>query len=365
MEQISFARGNPSPDLLAVSELADCAKAAIERDGARILNYGPVGGYPPLREWIAAQHGVEPEQVLVLNGSLQGLALLVELFGHRGPILVEAPTYDRPLKLVAMRGGEVRPVPQNEDGLDVDALAAELDRGPAPAFLYVLPTFQNPSGRTLPLESRRRLVELARERGLLIVEDDPYGRVRFSGEPLPTLYELAGGENVVYSSSFSMTVAPGIRVGYILVSRELAAQIEARAVQTYLAPAFVGQATIHEFATRGLLEPNIERVCSVLRGRRDAMVGALEETLGGTAAWSHPDGGYFLWLDLPADVDTRALLPRAEASGVTFVPGADFFVGDGEAGRSSLRLAYSFVGADAIREGIGRLAALLALPAAV
>src|SRR5438876_6523608 len=192
MAVISFARGVPTPEILPVEELADCARAALERDGRTILNYGPVGGYGPLREWLAEQHGVEPGRVVVTNGSLEGLNVVVSLFSARGRILVEAPTYDRPLKVAARLGAEVVPIPQDEQGLDVDALERELDRDPAPGLLYVLPTFQNPSGRTLPLERRRRLVDLARERSLSVLEDDPYGLVRFEGEPLPTLHELDG-----------------------------------------------------------------------------------------------------------------------------------------------------------------------------
>src|SRR5207244_3987748 len=150
---------------------ADCAREVIERDGERVLNYGPVGGYPPLREWLAERHGVEPGRVLVTNGSLPGLNLVLGHFATRGRILVEAPTYDRPLKIAGRLGAEVRAIPQDESGLDVDALERELVRDRSPAFLYVLPTFQNPSGRTLPLERRRRLVELAREYSLTVLED--------------------------------------------------------------------------------------------------------------------------------------------------------------------------------------------------
>src|SRR5919197_3021265 len=186
METISFARGIPAPECLPVEELADCARAAIERDGDTVLSYGPVGGYGPLREWIAERHGVDPGRVLVTNGSLEGLNLLLAHYAARGRLLVEAPTYDRPLKVAARIGAEVRTIPQDEDGLDVDALERELRRDPAPAFLYALPTFQNPSGRTLPLERRRQLLELAREHELTVLEDDPYGLVRFEGEPPPT-----------------------------------------------------------------------------------------------------------------------------------------------------------------------------------
>jgi 2-aminoadipate transaminase len=356
---ISFARGVPAPECLPVAELADCARAVIERDGATVLNYGPVGGYAPLREWIAERHGVEPGRVLVTNGSLPGLNLVLGHFAARSRILVEAPTYDRPLKIAARLGVDVGTVPQDDEGIDVDALEQELRRDPSPAFLYLLPTFQNPSGRTLPLERRRRLVELAREHDLTVLEDDPYGRVRFDGEPLPTLFELDGGENVLYSSSFSKIVAPGARVGYFVLPPDVAVALEGVAANVYLTPVLVGQATVYEFIRRGSLEPNIDRVSSLLRARRDAMLEALERDLPDVRC-SRPEGGYFLWLDLPESVDAGELLTRAEAAGVTFVRGADFFPPASGLGRSAARLAFSYVSPDEIREGVSRLAHLLA-----
>jgi len=355
---ISFARGVPAPECLPVEELADCARAVIERDGPAVLNYGPVGGYGPLREWLAERHGVSPGRVFVTNGSLQGLDLLFSHFAGRGRILVEAPTYDRPLKIAARLGAEVRTIPQDEEGLDVDALERELRRDPVPAFLYALPTFQNPSGRTLPLERRRRLVELAREHGLTVLEDDPYGRVRFEGEAPPTLFELGGGEQVLYSSSFSKVVAPGVRVGYFVLSEELARQVEAAAVNVYLSPSIVAQATVFEFVRRGNLEPNAARVAGLLRVRRDAMLGALERELP-QARWSHPQGGYFLWLDLPDGIEAAEALALGEQAGVTFVKGADFFPG-GAGGRSSARLAFSYVAPGEIEQGVARLAGVVA-----
>ena len=354
---ISFARGIPAPEILPVSELADCARAAVERDGEVALNYGPVAGYGPLREWIAEHHGVGPGRVMVTNGSLQGLNLLLEHFAARGRILVEAPTYDRPLKISARIGAELRTIPQDEDGLDVDALEHELTRDSSPAFLYVLPTFQNPSGRTLPLDRRRRLVELANEHDLTVLEDDPYGKVRFEGEAPPSLHELDGGEHVLYSSSFSKIVAPGARVGYFVLPPELASTLEAVAENVYLAPVFVAQAMVFEFIRRGNLEPNVDRVCGLLRERRDAMLDALDRELPAARA-SQPEGGYFLWLDFPGDVDAADLLARAEREGVTFVKGSDFFPA-GSGGGSSARLAFSFVSPVEIRDGIALLAGLL------
>ncbi len=360
MATISFARGVPSPDCLPVEELAECARAVVERDGATVLNYGPIAGYGPLREWIAAHHRVEPAQVFVTNGSLQGLSLLAGcLVSTDTPrVLVEAPTYDRALHIVARHGGEAVPVAMDGDGLDPDAVEGALDGGPAPAFLYTIPTYQNPSGRTLSLERRRRLAEIVQRRGLLVLEDDPYALVRFDGQRLPSLYELTGGAGVVYSFSFSKIVAPGLRVSYLIGDRGLIAKLEALAVQTYLAPSFLPQATVLEFVSRGLLEPNVERVRAILRERRDAMLAAFARELPDGARWSQPGGGYFAWLEFPGDADAGHLLRRAETAGVTFVKGTDFFP-PGTDGRSSARLAYSFVGPDDIAAGVATLAGLL------
>jgi 2-aminoadipate transaminase len=362
---ISFARGVPPTEALPIEELADCARGAIERDGAAVLNYGPVGGYPPLREWIAERHGVDAARVLVTNGSLEGLNLVFGHFAGRGRLIVEAPTYDRPLKIAARLGAELHTVPQDSEGLDVDALERELGRDPAPAFLYALPTFQNPSGRTLPLERRRRLVELAAEHALTILEDDPYGDVRFEGERLPTLHEL-DPDRVLRSSSFSKVVSPGVRVGYFVLPPEVAEAIETTATNVYLTPSLVAQATVFEFLRRGNLEPNLEHVRSLLRARRDAMLAALDRHFPAEVSWSRPEGGYFLWLDFPEGTDSAELLTRATAEGVTFVDGAEFFPGRA-GGRSSARLAYSFASPDEIATGIERLASLLreALPVAV
>ena len=356
MAVISFARGIPAPECLPIDEIADCAQAAIERDGKAVLSYGPGGGYGPLREWIAARHGVEPGRVVVTSGSLQGFVFLAEQLVQPGArVLVEAPTYDRPIKILRRLGAEIVGLPMDDDGLEPDALEQALASGPKPAFLYTIATFQNPSGRTLTEERRRRVVEIAREHELFVLEDDPYGLVRYDGDPLPTLFELEGGENVTYASSFSKTVAPGVRVGYFVLPAPLAKQIEALAVSTYISPPFMTQATVHEFLRRGNFEPNLERVNGLLGARRDAMLDALEQQLPDGAAWSRPEGGYFVWVDLPYDAPTVA---QAEAVGVTFVAGQDFFADGG--GAQSMRLAFSFVSPDEIAEGVARLAPLLA-----
>jgi 2-aminoadipate transaminase len=350
---ISFARGVPAPECLPVEEVADCARAVVERDGRTILNYGPVGGYGPLREWVAARHGVQPAQVLITNGSLQGLSLVAGQLVEPGDrVLVEGPTYDRALHITARHHGEPVIVPTDADGLDPDAL--EL---PA-SFLYTIPTFQNPSGRTLPLDRRRALAALARDGEVLILEDDPYSLVRYEGEPLPSVFELADGEGVLYSFSFSKIVAPGLRVGYLVGAAGLIARLEELAVQTYLTPALLPQATAFEFVSRGLLDGNIERVVGLLRERRDAMLGTLESEMPEGASWSRPQGGYFTWLDLPEGTDAAALLEAATAQGVTFVKGSDFYP-PGKGGEASARLAFSFVSPADCAAGITRLAGLL------
>ncbi len=366
METISLARGVPAPECIPVEELADCARAAILSDGATALSYGSAGGYAPLRAWIAERHSVEPRRVVVTNGSLQGFVFLAQLLASKGErVLVEAPTYDRPLKILDALGAGVVAVPQVDEGIDLDALAQELRRGPSPAFLYVIPTFQNPSGRTLGTDGRRRLAELAAEHDVLVLEDDPYGLVRFEGAAPPTLHELDGGERVIYSSSFSKIVAPGVRVGYLVLPERLAGALEAAAASTYITPALLSQATVHEFLRRGALERNLELVRSLLKARRDALLAALEEHLGGTGArWNRPDGGYFLWLDLPDGLDAAKLLAAAEQRGVTFVPGPDFFPRGG-GGRSAARLAFSFASPGQLGEAVSRLAVLLTSAPAV
>ncbi|HVH51813.1 MAG TPA: PLP-dependent aminotransferase family protein [Gaiellaceae bacterium] len=356
MAPISFARGIPAPECLPVEEVADCAKAAIERDGKSVLSYGPGGGYGPLREWIAARHGVEPARIVVTSGSLQGFVFLAEQLVRPGArVLVEAPTYDRPLKILARLGAEVVGLPMDDDGMQPEALEQALAVGDKPAFLYTIATFQNPSGRTLSAERRARVVEIARAHDLLVLEDDPYGLVRYEGDALPTMFELDGGTTVAYASSFSKTIAPGVRVGYFVLPADLAAQIEALAVSTYISPPFMTQATVHEFLRRGNFEPNLERVQGLLRTRRDAMLDALDQHMPDGATWSRPEGGYFVWLDLP---HAAPELSRAEEAGVTFVRGQDFFAG-GRGGANSLRLAFSFVRPDEIAEGVSRLAPLL------
>jgi len=360
MAPISFARGAPAPECLDQALIADCARAALERDGTTILSYGTGGGYGPLRELLAERHGVEPGRVFLTTGGLQGFVFYaaVQLALRPGRVLVEGPTYDRPLKILARDGADVVPLAMDDEGLDLDALETELGRGGPISFLYTIPTFQNPSGRTIGVERRRRLAAIAAVHDLPILEDDPYGLVRYEGEPLPSIHELEGGKRVTFTSSFSKTVAPGLRIGYFVVPQGMAAAYDDRAVSTYISPSLLPQAIVHELMRSGAFEPNLERVRGLLRGRKDAMLAALAAEMPAGTSWSSPEGGYFLWLDFEDGVDAAALLTRATEAGVTFVRGSDFFP-NASAGRSSARLAFSYETPERIAEGVALLASLL------
>jgi DNA-binding transcriptional MocR family regulator len=354
---ISFARGAPAPECLDPELVADCAEAALARDGRTILAYGLGGGYGPLRELLAERHGVAAGQVFLTAGGLQGFVhyLAVQLARRPGRVLVEGPTYDRPLKLLRLQGAEVVPLPMDDEGLDLDALATELDRGGDVSFLYTIPSFQNPSGRTLGVERRRRLVELVTERRVDVLEDDPYGLVRYEGEALPHLHALEGGTRITFTSSFSKTVAPGLRVAWFVVPEDLVAAYDDRAVSTSITPPLLPQAVVHELLARDGFEGNLERIRALLRVRRDAMLATLAAEMPEGISWSEPAGGYFLWIELGVDA---AELQAKAADDVAFVKGADFFPA-GEGGAREARLAFSYEPPDRIEEGIRRLARLV------
>ncbi len=366
MSVISFARGIPGPDLLPIDEFGDCAKAALARDGATALNYGPPLGYLPLRRWIADRHEIDVERVMITNGSLQAFNFIARYHVQAGSrIFVEAPCYDRSLQILRRLGADVVSIPLSDDGLDIDALEAALSSTSGPSLVYTIPTFQNPSGRTLSEPNRHRLIELARARGATILEDDPYGLLRFGGEGLPRLFELADGEGVMFMSSFSKTVAPGIRVGYAILPEELMGAMQTLVFENYVSPVMFVEATLYEFASRGRFDPNVEAIQEALHARRDAMISALAREMPEGTSWNEPDGGYFLWVELPGGLSAESLLAQADEAGVAFIKGPDFYFHGG--GESALRLAFSYERPDAIDEGISRLGRLvrdaLAVPA--
>jgi 2-aminoadipate transaminase len=348
---ITFARGAPSLDIIPVEDLRQAAQGAFESDPKGAFSYGTAGGYGPLRDWIAERHSADREQVLATNGSMQADAFLFQLMVQPGDtVVVEGPTYDRTLLALRELDAEILMIPLEDDGIDVDALGAALEGGARPKLAHIIPNFQNPAGVTLSLEKRRRLLELAARYEFTIFEDDPYGELRFEGESHPTMLSLDTEDRVVYASSFSKTVCPGIRVGYLVGPKVTIAAVEQRATATYISPSMVAQSIVAEFCRSGALDRSIDTVKVALRERRDATCEALDRDLR-DASFVTPEGGYFLWVTLPDDADVDALSGAARERGVIFVKGTDF-----GGGLNTLRLAYSGVTPDEIDEGIGRLA---------
>jgi len=351
---ISFARGAPSLDIVAVDALKAAADRAFSNDPAGTTAYGTSRGYLPLRSWIAEYQQLAPEQVILTNGSMQADAFLFDLLVQPGDtVVVEAPSYDRTLLGLQNRGADILAIPLEEDGIDVEALARALEAGARPKLAHIIPNFQNPAGYTLSLEKRRRLLELARTYDFVIFEDDPYVELRFEGDQLPTMLSLDEHETVVYASSFSKTVCPGIRVGYLAGPETVIAQIETMATNTYISPNMVAQSIVNEFCRGGELARSIETVKNALNERRDRLSDALSKELP-DAKFRPPEGGYFMWVELPEGTDVDVLAAGAKENGVVFVKGTDFLL---QGGQNTLRLAYSGVTPDQVDEGVTRLAA--------
>jgi 2-aminoadipate transaminase len=353
---ISFARGAPSADILPATAVREAAARALESDWETALSYGTGRGHPGLCDWIASQlHGIDGDRVLVTNGSMEAAALLFRYFVEPGDrVIVEQPSYDRTLLLLGRTGAELVPVALEADGIEVDSVEAVLEEGPV-KLAHVIPNFHNPAGCTLSAAKRQRLVELAAEHGLTIFEDDPYRLISFGEEPPATMLSLDSSERVIHASSFSKTVSPGVRVGYLAGPAEHIATLAKRGSEHYISPNMLAESIVFELCESSGLEKNIEFVNGALRERRDALVDALRDQIP-EAEFVVPEGGYFLWLDLPDDVDAPAALEAARKEGVTFVAGPDFML---DGGQSSLRLSFAPVQADRIAEGVARLARAL------
>jgi len=353
---ISFARGAPSSDILPAAAVRDAAARALEQDWERALSYGTGIGHPGLCEWVANRHGgIVAAQVMITNGSLEAGAMLFEhLISEGDRVVVEQPSYDRTLLLLKRLGADLVPVPLEADGIDVDALERALADGPV-RFAHVIPNFHNPAGCTLSAEKRRRLVALAAEHDFLIFEDDPYRELPF-GEGTPeTMLSLDGAQRVIHASSFSKTVSPGVRVGYLAGPEEEIKALSVRANETYISPNMLAESIVLDLCASGALDENIEVVRAALRDRRDTLVEALGDQLP-EAEFVVPEGGYFLWLDLAEGTDTTELKAAAKEEGVAFIAGPDFML---EGGTNALRLSFAPVPADQVGEGVERIAKAL------
>lgn len=357
---ISFAGGLPAPELFPLEEVRRAADAVLTRYGPAALQYSTTEGHLPLREWIAARAGITPRHVQIVTGSQQGLDLLGKVLIDEGDVvLVEAPTYLGALQSFLPYGPRYVELPTDEHGIDVGALEAVLRAHPA-KLLYAVPNFQNPTGRTLSLERRQRLVELTARYGVLVIEDDPYGELRFSGEALPSLYALAleraGGDpeasHVIYSSSFSKTLVPGLRDAWVQAASPVIEKLVQAKQGADLHTPTLNQMIVTELLPE-VLPRQIERVKAAYGERARDMVARLREHFPAEAQFTTPQGGMFLWVTLPRGIDTTALLPRAVERKVAYVPGTPFFALGG--GENTMRLSYSSATSEQIGRGIRAL----------
>lgn len=369
---ISFAGGLPAPEVFPKDEfLAAAARVLTAANGALALQYGATEGYRPLREMIArhtARYGIQvnADNVMITSGSQQALDLLGKIFINRGDrIVVEAPTYLGALQAWNAYGAEYVTVPMDEYGLRTDELEKALRTGPK--FIYALPNFQNPSGVTLSLERRQQLVALAEQYGVPIVEDDPYGQLRYEGEHLPSLVTLDAQRaghcdicytgNVIYLSTFSKILAPGLRVAWVIAPPNVIQKMVLAKQGADLQTSTFNQMAIHEMSQGGFLDRHIKEMRQVYRARRDAMLSAMQEHFPHAVKWTKPAGGLFLWGILPEGVNARPVLEKAIQEKVAFVPGTAFYpYGKGE---NTMRLNFSNMPPAKIHDGIARLGRVL------
>jgi len=354
---ISFAGGMPAAELFMIGEFEEACRHVLTRNGTRALQYGITEGYPPLRQYLVEkmrEYGVaaEPDNILIINGSQQALDLIGKVFVDPGDlILTEGPTYLGAIQ--AWRAYQARfvTVPLDDDGIRTDKLEEALQRHPV-KFIYVLPNFHNPAGVTMTLERRLELVELAAKYGVFIVEDDPYGELRFEGEDVPPLVVLHK-ENVLYLSTFSKTLSPGIRLGWIVAPRNIIAKlVQAKQGSDLHTSTFV-QMVANDICQRGILRSHVKTIRKVYKERRDAMLAAMEKHFPSGVTWTRPEGGLFLWVQLPEHVDASEFLNVALREKVAFVPGRVFYPNEG--GKNTLRLTFATAGPEKIEEGIKRL----------
>ncbi len=364
---ISFAGGLPAPEVFPVEQFQEACKSVLQDYGAQALQYGTTEGYLPLREQIArhsARYGIEvtPDNILITSGSQQALDLLGKIFINPGDrILVESPTYLGALQAWNAYGAEYVSVPMDKSGMNTDALEEALRTGPK--FIYVLPNFQNPTGVTLSLSRRQRLIDLADQYGVPIIEDDPYGQLRYEGEHLPSVVLLdhrfrdntnaAFSGNVIYLSTFSKILAPGIRLAWVIAPREVIQKLVQAKQGADLHTATFNQIVAHEVSRGGFLDEHIRLIRDTYRERRDVMLAAMDRFFPPEVDWTHPEGGLFLWGTLPSYLSSAEVLKAAVERKVAFVPGEPFHPNGG--GHNTMRINFSNATPDKISEGIRRL----------
>jgi 2-aminoadipate transaminase len=362
-EVISLAGGLPDTSTFPPGQFAELMGGVAQHSLARALQYGPTEGMADVKDCIvevmaAEDTEVDPDDVLVTTGGQQVIDLVCKTLVDPGDVIIaEAPTYPGAVPTFSSYQADVRQIEMDEDGMRIDVLEetlAALDRdGRTPKFIYTIPNFQNPAGVTLSLPRRQRLVEVARERELLILEDNPYGLLRYEGEPLPTLRSLDGGDFVISLGTFSKILSPGIRLGWAVAPRPVLQKLNIGKQGSDLCSSSLSQIFVSEYFRAGRWTDYLDALKVLYRGRRDTMLDALAEHLPDDATWTRPQGGLFIWATLPDELDTTDLLARALSRNVAFVPGRAAFL-DGRGG-SSMRLNFSGSSDEDIREGVRRI----------
>lgn len=363
---ISFGGGFPAPDVFPVEEFKRACNTVLDTKGPEVLQYGSTDGYVPLREMISRHSirsgmNVDISNILITTGSQQALDLLGKIFINRGDrILVESPTYLGALQAWNAYGADYITVPVDEYGMRTDLLEEALRIGPK--FIYVLPNFQNPTGTTLSIERRIKVIELADRYGVPIVEDDPYGQLRFEGEDLPSVEILDSRMreqngtytgNVIYLSTFSKILAPGLRLAWVIAPDNVIRKLALAKQGTDLNTSTFNQIVAHEVGQHGFIDRHVQVMKEVYRERRNTMLDSLEEHMPEGVSWTHPQGGLFLWVTLPKQFNSTEMLPGVIEENVAYVPG-EFFHPDGN-GKNTMRLNFSFCSPEKINEGITRL----------
>jgi 2-aminoadipate transaminase len=368
-EVISFAGGLPAAELFPIPQVKSAVDAVLQSLGGKSLQYGETEGVPELRDWVAhhfSRNGVEitAENVLITTGAQQALDLVGRVFlDENDRAVVENPTYLALLSAWRPYVGEFLAAPSDEHGMQVDALPKLLEK--RPKLIYITPNFQNPQGTTLTRERREKLVALLREHNIGLLEDNPYGELRYDGEALPHLLEIeaaqgkSGGlpNHVMYSGTFSKVLMPGLRVGWVIAAPEVIDKLGMAKQAADLHTSTICQYAALELLRRGFLDEFVPILCKSYGQRRDLMLGALEKHFGGKAKWNRPEGGMFLLVTLPAKYDTTKLLARALEQNVAYVPGEEFHM-NGE-GNNTMRLNFSNARPEQIEEGIRRLATVI------
>jgi 2-aminoadipate transaminase len=366
---ISFAGGLPAPELFPIERFREATDCVLTKHGSSALQYSTTEGFLPLREFIVeymSKYGIRarPENILITSGSQQALDLIGKMLLNPGDmILTERPTYLGALQAWRSYQAEYTSVPIDDDGLCVNQLEEALCSGPK--FMYILPNFQNPGGVTLSLKRRLALIDVADQYGIPIIEDDPYGELRFEGEHIPPLVVLDAEKmngrnadgynkgNVIYLSTFSKTLAPGLRLGWIAAPEAVIQRCVMAKQGMDLHTSTFSQMVAYEVAKDGFIQQHVRTIRDVYRERRNVMIAAMEEHFPYGVRWTHPQGGLFLWATVPDYIDTMPLLQTAVANNVAFVPGSAFYP-DGT-GQNTMRLNFSNAKPEDIRVGIARL----------